>query len=97
MTPPQKLNALFELMRLDRPVGTLLLLWPTLTALWLAAEGLPAVSILSAFVLGTFIMRAAGCVANDIVDRNIDPYVERTKSRPLADGQVIPIPEQKSR
>ena len=88
MTPPQKLNALFELMRLDRPVGTLLLLWPTLTALWLAAEGVPAVSILSVFVLGTFIMRAAGCVANDIVDRNIDPFVERTKSRPLADGRV---------
>ena len=88
MTPSQKLNALFELMRLDRPVGTLLLLWPTLTALWLAAEGVPAVSILSVFVLGTFVMRAAGCVANDIVDRRIDPLVARTKSRPLADGRV---------
>ena len=84
MIRPQKFNAIIELMRLDRPVGTLLLLWPTLTALWLAAEAVPAFWILCTFIVGTFVMRAAGCVANDIVDRHIDPFVERTKSRPLA-------------
>ncbi len=88
MTRPQKLKALIELMRLDRPVGTLLLLWPTLTALWLAAEAAPTLWILCTFIAGTFVMRAAGCVANDIVDRHVDPFVERTKSRPLADGRL---------
>ena len=88
MIRPQKFNAIIELMRLDRPVGTLLLLWPTLTALWLAAEAVPAFWILCTFIVGTFVMRAAGCVANDIVDRHIDPFVERTKSRPLADGRL---------
>ena len=88
MTRPQKLMALIELMRLDRPVGTLLLLWPTLTALWLAAEAAPTLWILCTFIAGTFVMRAAGCVANDIVDRHVDPFVERTKSRPLADGRL---------
>ena len=88
MTRPQKLKALIELMRLDRPVGTLLLLWPTLTALWLAAKAAPTFWILCTFIAGTFVMRAAGCVANDIVDRHVDPFVERTKSRPLADGRL---------
>jgi len=88
MTRPQKLKALIELMRLDRPVGTLLLLWPTLTALWLATEAVPTFWILCTFIAGTFVMRAAGCVANDIVDRHVDPFVERTKSRPLADGRL---------
>ena len=88
MTRPQKLKALIELMRLDRPVGTLLLLWPTLTALWLAAEAAPTLWIICTFIAGTFVMRAAGCVANDIVDRHVDPFVERTKSRPLADGRL---------
>ena len=88
MIRPQKFNAIIELIRLDRPVGTLLLLWPTLTALWLAAETVPAFWILCTFIVGTFVMRAAGCVANDIVDRHIDPLVERTKSRPLADGRL---------
>ena len=81
-------RAYWELMRLDRPVGTFLLLWPTLAALWIAAEGLPPLSILAVFVVGTFVMRAAGCVVNDIVDRKFDPYVERTKKRPLADGRL---------
>ena len=88
MTTPRKLHAVIELMRLDRPVGTLLLLWPTLTALWLAAEDVPNFWVLCVFIAGTFVMRAAGCVANDIVDRNIDPFVERTKSRPLAEGRL---------
>ena len=77
-----------RLMRLDRPVGTLLLLWPTLAALWLAAGGLPPVSLLAMFILGTFLMRSAGCVINDIADRKVDPHVQRTRDRPLATGEV---------
>ena len=75
-------------MRLDRPAGALLLLWPTLTALWLASGGVPAPGLLAAFVAGTFVMRAAGCVMNDIADRDFDPHVERTRARPLAAGTV---------
>lgn len=75
-------------MRLDRPVGSLLLLWPTLAALWIAGGKAPPMSILFIFVLGTFVMRAAGCVINDIADQNFDSHVERTKSRPLADGRL---------
>ena len=75
-------------MRLDRPAGALLLLWPTLTALWLASGGVPAPGLLAAFVAGTFVMRAAGCVMNDIADRDFDPQVERTRARPLAAGTV---------
>jgi len=71
-------------MRIDRPVGTLLLLWPTLAALWMASGGIPDTRLLVFFTLGTFVMRSAGCVINDIVDRNVDPYVERTRNRPLA-------------
>lgn len=81
-------RAYWELMRLDRPVGSLLLLWPTLAALWIAGEGTPPIPILVIFVLGTFVMRAAGCVINDLADQNFDPHVERTKSRPLADGRL---------
>jgi len=76
------------LMRVHRPVGTLLLLWPTLAALWMAAEGPPPLGILAAFVAGTFLARSAGCVANDIVDRDIDGHVRRTRQRPLARGAV---------
>ena len=75
-------------MRLDRPVGTLLLLWPTLAALWLAAGGTPPASLLAVFVVGTFLMRSAGCVINDIADRKVDAHVERTRNRPLATGEV---------
>ena len=82
------LKAIGQLTRLDRPIGTYLLLWPTLSALWLAAEDTPRFGILVAFIVGTFVMRAAGCVINDIADRNIDPLVERTKTRPLADGRL---------
>lgn len=77
-----------KLMRVDRPIGTYLLLWPTLWALWIAAEGLPDWPVLVIFVLGVYIMRAAGCVINDFADRKIDGHVERTKSRPLATGDV---------
>ncbi len=78
------------LMRLDRPIGTLLLLWPALWALWLAAEGFPDPFILLVFVLGVFVMRAAGCVINDYADREVDPHVARTRDRPLAAGRVRP-------
>lgn len=71
-------------MRIDRPVGTLLLLWPTLAALWMASGGIPDTQLIVLFVAGTFVMRSAGCVVNDIADRNLDPYVERTRNRPLA-------------
>ena len=77
-----------RLMRIDRPVGTLLLLWPTLAALWLAAQGVPPVGILAAFVVGTFLARSAGCVINDIADRKFDAHVARTRDRPLATGEV---------
>ncbi len=80
-----------KLMRIDKPIGTWLLLWPTLWALWLAGEGAPDQGLFVVFVLGVFVMRSAGCVLNDFVDRKIDPYVERTRTRPLATGAVSPI------
>jgi len=79
-----------RLMRADRPIGTLLLLWPTLWALWIAAEGVPDGLVLTVFVLGVFLMRSAGCVINDFADRNIDPHVKRTHDRPIAAGRVSP-------
>lgn len=79
-----------KLMRVDRPVGYWLLLWPVLWALWLAGEGHPDQGLFVVFLLGVFVMRSAGCVLNDYVDRKIDPYVERTRSRPLASGAVTP-------
>ncbi len=79
-----------ELMRLDRPIGIWLLLWPTLWALWLAGEGRPDGGLFLVFVTGVVVMRSAGCVLNDLVDRGIDPYVERTRGRPLATGAVAP-------
>jgi 4-hydroxybenzoate polyprenyltransferase len=75
-------------MRLDKPIGILLLLWPTLWALWLSSNGQPNWVILWIFVLGTVLMRSAGCVINDFADRDFDPHVERTKNRPLAAGLV---------
>ena len=80
-----------KLMRVDKPIGTWLLLWPTLWALWLAGEGAPDQGLFVIFVIGVFIMRSAGCVLNDFVDRKIDPYVERTRTRPLATGAVAPF------
>ena len=78
------------LTRVDRPIGTYLLLWPTLWALWLAAAGLPDLHVLVVFVLGVILMRAAGCAINDYADRNIDAHVSRTVGRPLATGAVRP-------
>lgn len=83
-----RFKALLAVARLDKPVGTLLLLWPTLAALWIAADGWPGWHLLWVFVLGTFLTRSAGCVINDIADRKFDPFVERTKDRPLATGLV---------
>ena len=80
-----------KLMRIDKPIGTWLLLWPTLWALWLAGEGHPDQGLFIVFVAGVFVMRSAGCVLNDYVDRNIDPYVERTRTRPIASGAVTPL------
>jgi len=79
-----------KLMRIDKPIGIWLLLWPTMWALWLAGEGHPDQGLFVVFVLGVFIMRSAGCVLNDYVDRKIDPYVERTRTRPIASGAVAP-------
>jgi 4-hydroxybenzoate polyprenyltransferase len=79
-----------QLMRLDKPIGIYLLLWPTLWALWVASKGVPSLKLLLIFVLGTLFMRAAGCVINDYADRNFDGHVARTKARPLADGRVAP-------
>jgi 4-hydroxybenzoate polyprenyltransferase len=80
-----------SLARLDRPVGTWLLLWPALWALWIAGAGRPAPRVLIVFVLGVVVMRAAGCVINDFADRDIDPYVRRTRDRPLAARRVSPV------
>ncbi|UCG73690.1 MAG: 4-hydroxybenzoate octaprenyltransferase [Chromatiales bacterium] len=79
-----------RLMRLDRPIGTWLLLWPTLWALWIAGDGRPDPQIFVVFVLGVIVMRSAGCVINDFADRKLDPHVERTRNRPLATGEVAP-------
>ncbi len=80
-----------RLMRLDRPVGTWLLLWPALWALWIAGAGRPRPQVLLVFVLGVVVMRAAGCVINDFTDRDIDPHVQRTRDRPLAARRVSPF------
>ncbi|EMB49636.1 4-hydroxybenzoate octaprenyltransferase [Vibrio mimicus] len=83
-----KARAYWQLMRMDRPIGSLLLLWPTLWALLLAAQGLPDVRVLVVFVLGVFLMRSAGCVINDFADRHVDGHVKRTSQRPLPAGLV---------
>lgn len=85
-----RLDAYARLVRLDRPIGILLLLWPTLWALWLSSGGRPDWTVVAIFVAGTVLMRSAGCAINDFADRNIDPFVERTRHRPLATGRVAP-------
>ncbi|KTD41181.1 4-hydroxybenzoate octaprenyltransferase [Legionella parisiensis] len=87
-----KWNAYWRLMRFDKPVGILLLWFPTAWALWLANKGMPTLRLLILFICGTVFMRAAGCVINDIADRNIDKHVVRTKFRPLTSGEVT-LPE----
>ncbi|MDP2811540.1 MAG: 4-hydroxybenzoate octaprenyltransferase [Rhodocyclaceae bacterium] len=84
----ERLDLYEKLMRLDRPIGILLLLWPTLWALWLASHGRPDGMLVWIFILGTVLMRSAGCVINDVADRDFDRHVERTKERPLTDGKV---------
>ena len=85
-----RLADLALLMRLDRPIGIWLLLWPTLWALWIASSGHPQPRLLAIFIAGTVLMRSAGCVINDLWDRDIDPHVRRTRSRPLAARRVTP-------
>jgi len=88
MATTTRVGALLQLIRFDKPIGTLLLLWPTLWALWIAARGLPDLELLVIFTLGTFLMRSAGCVINDLADRHVDGDVTRTKGRPLVTGAV---------
>ena len=84
----ERLKLYISLTRLDKPIGALLLLWPTLWALWLSAEGFPSLHILFVFVLGVFLTRSAGCIANDMADYDFDSQVERTKDRPLTSGEL---------
>lgn len=86
----QRLDAYERLIRLDKPIGALLLLWPTLWAVWLASDGRVRADILLIFVAGTFLMRSAGCALNDYADREYDPHVERTRARPLAAREIAP-------
>jgi 4-hydroxybenzoate polyprenyltransferase len=90
MTLTERLSHYEKLMRLDKPIGILLLLWPTLWGQWLASQGHPNWLILWIFVMGVVLMRSAGCVINDYADRNFDPHVARTRERPLAAGKVSP-------
>jgi 4-hydroxybenzoate polyprenyltransferase len=83
-----RLEQYARLARMHRPIGTLLLLWPMLWALWIAGYGSPSIKVFLIFVAGTFVMRSAGCVINDYADRNYDAHVERTRDRPLATGEV---------
>jgi 4-hydroxybenzoate polyprenyltransferase len=89
-TASSRLSAYLQLIRFDRPIGTLLLLWPTLWALWLAGDGLPSIKLLVIFSLGTLLMRSAGCAINDLADRSLDGGVARTRERPLVTGAVAP-------
>lgn len=86
----ERLYQYYLLTRLDRPIGIYLLLWPALWALWIAGEGQPDLVVVAVFVLGTVLMRSAGCVINDFADRKIDPHVARTQNRPIAAGRVSP-------
>ena len=90
LTPKQRLYEYGLLMRVDKPIGILLLLWPTWWALWIAGEGFPDLLVFIVFTAGVFLMRSAGCVINDYADRNIDGQIERTKNRPLAQKRVKP-------
>jgi 4-hydroxybenzoate polyprenyltransferase len=88
LTLQERLTEYEKLMRLDKPIGILLLAWPTLWGLWLSSAGSPDILVLWVFVIGVVLMRSAGCVVNDYADRKFDPHVERTKNRPLAAGRV---------
>ena len=84
----QLISPYLRLTRVDRPIGALLLLWPTLWALWLAGDGHPPANIVLIFIVGTFVMRAAGCAINDFADRNVDGKVARSQNRPMATGEL---------
>ncbi|MBX3619527.1 MAG: 4-hydroxybenzoate octaprenyltransferase [Rhizobacter sp.] len=86
--PPSRLSLYLDLIRWDRPAGSYLLLWPTLSALWVAAGGFPGWHLLVVFVLGTFLMRSAGCAVNDVADREFDKHVKRTAQRPVTSGAI---------
>lgn len=86
----EKLKLYIRLIRLDKPIGILLLLWPTLIALWIAAEGVPDHTVLAVFIVGVVLMRSAGCAINDYADREVDALVVRTMNRPLATGELKP-------
>jgi 4-hydroxybenzoate polyprenyltransferase len=88
MSVAERLKLYALLIRLDRPIGILLLLWPTLWALWIAAKGIPDTTVLLVFIAGVFLMRSAGCAINDFADREFDPHVTRTKNRPLAANKL---------
>lgn len=90
LTTKQRLHEYGLLMRVDKPIGIFLLLWPTWWALWIAAEGFPDPLIFVVFTLGVFLMRSAGCVINDYADKDFDAHVERTKHRPLAEKRIAP-------
>src|SRR5690606_11869330 len=85
---PSRLALYLDLIRWNRPAGWLLLLWPSLSALWIAADGFPGWHLLAVFVLGTFLMRSAGCCVNDVADRDFDKHVKRTAQRPVTTGAV---------
>src|SRR5204863_9902405 len=89
-TIAKRLNAYERLVRLDKPIGALLLLWPTLWAVWVASYGWPGFDILLIFITGTLLMRSAGCAINDWADRDVDGRVARTRDRPLAAGEITP-------
>ena len=84
----EKLVLCLDLIRWNRPAGWLLLLWPTLSALWVAADGFPGWHLIAVFTLGTILMRSAGCCLNDVADRNFDRHVKRTAERPVTSGRI---------
>jgi 4-hydroxybenzoate polyprenyltransferase len=86
----RRIDAYERLLRLDKPIGTLLLLWPTLWAVWLASRSTPRTEIVAIFCVGTMLMRSSGCAVNDLFDRKFDLHVERTRDRPLAAGEILP-------
>ena len=87
---PSRLAVYLDLIRWNRPAGSYLLLWPTLSALWIAADGFPGWHLLAVFTLGTFLMRSAGCAVNDVADREFDKHVKRTENRPVTSGAISP-------
>jgi 4-hydroxybenzoate polyprenyltransferase len=91
VTFKERLDAYERLMRLDQPIGALLLMWPAMWALWLARYGIPDPDILLIFIVGVLLTRSAGCIINDFADRNFDPHVDRTRNRPLAAGVIKPV------